>query len=146
MQQVKLRNLKIEDYDNIIKLWKEASLPFKPEGRDSKKMIKNQMEAYQEFFVGAFHGEKLVGLVIGSYDGRMKGWINRLAVDPKYRRRGIAQRLIHSVEKALEKLGATILCALIEVPNEESLDLFQKIGYIVHREVLYVTKRKSNAD
>ncbi|MFQ6073797.1 MAG: GNAT family N-acetyltransferase [Candidatus Bathyarchaeia archaeon] len=127
----------------MIELWKRADLPFKPRGRDSRHMIERQMKAFPEFFIGAFHENELVGVVIGSYDGRMKGWINRLAVDPLYRRRGIAHKLICQVEQALEKRGAAIFCALIEAPNEESVRLFQKMGYVAHKEILYLTKRKS---
>jgi len=140
---VEIRTLTIDRYDAVTELWKRAGLPFKPKGRESKEMMERQMEAFPELFVGAFHQGKLVGVVIGSYDGRMKGWINRLAVDPEYRRRGVAQQLVSTVEKALEKRGATIFCALIETPNESSTSLFQKMGYTVHRDILYVSKRKS---
>lgn len=143
MKQAKIRTLTMEDYDDIVELWKRASLPFKPKGRESKQMMEQQMKAFPKLFIGAFHEGKLVGVVIGSYEGRMKGWINRLAVDPEYRQKGIAQQLVKSVEKALEKHGAAIFCALIEVPNEESLGLFQKMGYAAHQDILYVSKRKS---
>ncbi len=142
-KQIEIRTLTIKDYDALVELWKRANLPFKPRGRDSKRMIERQMRGFPEFFIGAFHEDKLVGVVIGSYDGRMKGWINRLAVDPAYRQQGIAQQLISHVEEALEKHGAAIFCALVETPNEESVRLFQKMGYIAHREILYATKRKS---
>ncbi len=140
---MEIRTLKIEDYNAIIELWKRADLPFKPKGRESTGTMKRQMKAFPEFFIGAFHEGILVGVVIGSYDGRMKGWINRLAIDPKYSRQGIAQQLINKVEKTLEKHDAAIFCALIETPNEDSLSLFQKMGYIAHPDVLYVSKRKS---
>jgi len=143
LKQIETRTLTIEDYNAIIELWMRACLPFKPKGRESKQMMKQQMKAFPEFFIGAFHEGKLVGVVIGSYEGRMKGWINRLAVDPKYRQKGIAQQLVKTVEKALEKHGAAIFCALIEVPNEESLGLFQKMGYVAHQDILYISKRKS---
>ena len=142
-KQIEIRTLTIKDYEAMVELWKRVGLPFKPRGRDTKRMIERQMRALPEFFIGAFHEDKLVGVVIGSYDGRMKGWINRLAVDPAYRRQRIAQQLISHVEEALEKRGAAIFGALIETPNEESVRLFQKMGYITHREILYVTKRKS---
>ncbi len=142
-KQIEIRTLTIKDYEAMVELWKRAGLPFKPRGRDSKRMIEKQMKAFPEFFIGAFHEDKLVGVVIGSYDGRMKGWINRLAVDPAYRQQGIAQQLISHVEEALEKRGAAIFGALIETPNEESVKLFQKMGYIAHREILYITKRKN---
>ena len=142
-KQKEIRTRTIKDYEAMIDLWKRAGLPFKPRGRESKRMIEKQMKAFPEFFIGAFHEDKLVGVVIGSYDGRMKGWINRLAVDPAYRRREIAQQLISHVEEALEKRGAAIFGALIETPNEESVRFFQKMGYMAHREILYVTKRKN---
>ena len=143
MKQIEFRTLTIEDYESMIKLWKRAGLPFKPRGRDSRLMTDMQMKAFPAFLIGAFHQDKLVGVVIGSYDGRLKGWINRLAVDPSYRRRGIAEHLISRAEKALERHGAAIFCALIETPNEESVKLFQKVGYVTHKDVLYVTKRGS---
>ncbi|MGD8505229.1 MAG: GNAT family N-acetyltransferase [Candidatus Bathyarchaeota archaeon] len=143
MKHTEIRTLTIEDYEAIVELWKHAGLPFKPRGRDSKHMIERQMKAFPDFFIGAFHEGELLGVVIGSYDGRMKGWINRLAVDPAYRRRGIAQQLTSHVEEALEKHGSAIFCALIETPNEESVELFQQMGYVAHREIMYVTKRKS---
>ena len=143
MKQIRIQTLTIEDHDAIIELWKRAGLPFKLKGRDSKQMMEKHMKAFPEFFIGAFHEECLVGVVIGSYEGRMKGWINRLAVDIEYRRKGIAQQLISMVEKTLEKYGAAILCALIETPNEESLKLFQGMGYVTHQDILYISKRKS---
>ena len=142
-EQIDVRMLTVEDYEAMVELWKCAGLPFKSKGRESKSMIEKQMSAFPEFFIGAFHENKLVGVVIGSYDGRMKGWINRLAVDPAYRRQDIAQQLISHVEEALEKRGAAIFGALIETPNEESVRFFQKMGYMAHREILYVTKRKN---
>ncbi len=145
LKPTEIRTLTIGDYDAIIDLWKRAGLPFKPKGRDSEKTTEKQMKAFPEFFIGAFQEKKLVGVTIASYDGRMKGWINRLAVDPEYRRRGIAGKLIQTAEKTLENHGATIFCALIEIPNEESLSLFQKMGYTAHRDILYISKRKSEA-
>ncbi len=142
-EQIDIRNLTIGDYESIVELWKRTSLHFKPKGRDSKQMIEKQMKTFPEFFIGAFHEDKIVGVIIGSYDGRMKGWVNRLAVDPAYRRQGIAQQLIKHAEKALEKRGAAIFCALIEAFNKESVELFRKMGYVIHRDTLYVTKRKS---
>ena len=141
--RVDIRTLAIEDYDSMVELWKRADLPFKPRGRERKQMIEKQMAAYPGLFLGAFHEERLVGVVVGSYDGRLKGWINRLAVDPACRRLGIAEQLISRVEEALEKHGAAIFAALIETPNKQSVGLFRKMGYVIHREILYVTKRRS---
>ena len=141
--EITFRKLTIEDYDQMISLWEKVGLPYKPKGRDSREAIKNQIEADPELFLGAFHREKLVGTVIGSYDFRMKGWINRLAVDPEYRGKGIAKRLVMEMEQILKSKGVVVIAALIELPNSASLNLFKKLGYTVHDNIVYVTKRES---
>ena len=144
LAEITFRKLTINDYDQMIGLWKKAGLPYKPKGRDSREAIKRQIEADPELFLGAFHGERLVGTVIGSYDFRMKGWINRLAVDPEYRGKGIAQRLVTEMEQILKSKGAVVIAALIELPNPASINLFKKLGYTVHNNIVYVTKRESD--
>jgi len=139
---MEIRRLTIDDYEDIIKLWECSGLPFKPKGRDSRRAIAKQMKTEPNFFLGAFQGKTLIGTVVGSYDGR-KGCINRLAVDPKHRRRGIAQLLVTRLEKILEKKGATVIFALVEEPNKKSINLFEKLGYLTDRSILYLSKRKS---
>ena len=144
LAEITFRKLTINDYDQMIGLWKKAGLPYKPKGRDSREAIKRQIEADPELFLGVFHGERLVGTVIGSYDSRMKGWINRLAVDPEYRGKGIAQRLVTEMEQILKSKGVVVIAALIELPNPASINLFKKLGYTVHDNIVYVTKRESD--
>jgi len=140
---MEIRRLTISDYEEMVRLWSRAKLPFKPKGRDSKKAIAAQMKANPEFFLGAFENNRLVGTVIISCDLR-KGWINRLAVDPDYRYRGIAKVLIAESEKILRKHGIRIFCALIEDYNAISKKLFKECGYIEHRDIIYFSKRDSN--
>jgi len=140
---MRIRKLTIDDYDEIISLWNRAALPYKPRGRDSKSAVEFQMKKNPSFFFGAFDENRLVGTVIAGYDYR-RGWINRLAVDPNYRRRGVAQKLIAAAEKALKKKGARIICSLIDDCNVASLNLFKKYGYMEHRDVVYLSKRDSD--
>lgn len=140
---MEIRKLTICDYEEMVRLWSRAKLPFKPKGRDSKKAIAAQMKANPEFFLGAFENNRLVGTVIISCDSR-KGWINRLAVDPDYRYRGIAKVLIAESEKTLRKYGIRIFCALIEDYNTVSKKLFKECGYVEHRDIIYFSKRDSN--
>jgi len=140
---MEIKRLTINDYEKLVNLWLRAELPFKPKGRDSRKAIETQMQANQDFFLGAFDGDRLIGAVIVSSDMR-KGWINRLAVDPDYKRRGIAKALIAEAEKTLRKRGIQIFCALIEDYNKESRELFKKCGYVEHHDILYFSKRDSD--
>jgi predicted N-acetyltransferase YhbS len=139
---MEIRKITINNYEEIVKLWSKAELPFKPKGRDSKEAIAAQMKANPEFFLGAFENNRLIGTIIISCDMR-KGWINRLAVDPAYKRRGIAKALIAESEKILKKQGVKIICALIEDYNVASKELFKRCGYVEHRDIVYFSKRDS---
>jgi len=140
---MRIRKLTVNDYDEIISLWKRAGLPHKPKGRDSKSDIEFQMRKNPSFFLGAYDENRLVGTVLASYDYR-RGWINRLAVDPKYRRTGVARKLVAAAEEVLRKKGARIICALVEDCNAASLSLFKKCGYVEHRNDVYFSKRDSD--
>jgi len=140
---MEIRKLTIDQYEELVNLWRRAGLPFKQKGRDSKEAIARQMNANPEFFLGAFENGRLVGAVIVSSDGR-KGWINRLAVDPDFRRRGVASTLVAEAERVLRKHGIRIFCALIEDGNEASKRLFKKCGYVEHHDIIYFSKRESN--
>jgi ribosomal protein S18 acetylase RimI-like enzyme len=140
---VKIRSLTISDYDQIVALWRRAGLPFRPQGRDDKEAIKAQMRTNPGFFLGAFVGRTLIGVVVVTCDGR-KGWINRLAVDPDYRRKGVATALAAEAEKTLRRHGMRIFCALIDGDNTKSIRLFEKCGYVEHRDIVYFSKRDSD--
>ena len=124
---MEIRTLTIADYEEVIRLWSRANLPFKPSGRDSELAIETQMSANPDFFLGAFEGGHLVGTAVLSSDMR-KGWINRLAVDPNCRGRGVAKVLVDESEKTFRKHGLRIFCSLIEDSNRASKELFEKCG------------------
>lgn len=137
-----IRRLTIADYAELTKLWKRSGLPYKPRGRDSRVHLAKEISANPDFFIGAFDRNLLVGSIIASHDGR-KGWLNRVAVDPDYRRQGLAMRLTLAGEKALRRRGIRIFGLLIHSYNRASLRLAQKMGYRVHRDIFYLTKRDS---
>lgn len=143
VNHMRICRLTIDDYDDIVQLWKRTSLPYKAEGRDSRSAIEVQMKKYPSFFLGAYDKDMLVGIAVASYDYR-RGWINRLAVDPKCRRRGIARKLITAAEKALRRKGAKVFSAHIEDGNTASLNLFKRCGYVEHRDVIYLSKREND--
>jgi ribosomal protein S18 acetylase RimI-like enzyme len=139
---MEIRRLSIADYDSIIKLWEEADLPCKPNGRDSRMRMSEHMLEDSDLFIGAFQDKRLVGVVIGSFDGR-KGYVNRLAVSPGTRRLGIARKLLEACENALRERGADVMSTLIEVPNHPSVELFKRCGYVQHEDIVYLSKRDS---
>lgn len=145
----RIRKLTIDDYDELIALWKRSDLSYRPIGRDSREAMTPEMERHETFFLGMFDpaggGEKMIGSILGSSDGR-KGWINRLAIDPDYRGKGLAALLIEECEKRLYALGIKVIAALIEGDNKSSESAFSKVGYSYWDDIKYYSKRFSDDD
>ena len=140
-----LRKLTPSDYDDLIALWKRCGLPYRPEGRDTREAIAGQMQRPDTFFRGMFDRDMLIGSVIGDSSGR-KGWINRLAVHPDYRGKGLAAVLIKECEEFFKGLGLKVIGALIEEDNESSFSAFRKSGYAPAKNIIYWTKKASDKD
>ncbi len=125
---IRIRRLQLADYPAIIEIFEVCGLTPRVRGRDSRKSLGKQLRSRSNVYLGAFDGPRLVGTVLATHDTR-KGWINRLAVLPGYRRRGIAQRLVRAAERGLRSHGLEIFAALIEEDNAASQALFSKLGY-----------------
>lgn len=141
-QDVHIRRLNADDYHRMAEIWSEAGLPFRPNGRDGQARVQAEMQGDSAIFLGAEIDGELVAVVLGTHDGR-KGWINRLAVLPEYRKRGIAKALTLEVERRLNDAGILIVTCLIEGDNPASEAFFQSLGYIGHPDITYYSKRKS---
>lgn len=146
MGRGRIRELGTDDYDHLLALWHRAGLhSIKPNGRDSREAIARQLESGALAILGLEVDQRLVGAVMTSHDSR-KGWINRLAVDPDFRRRGYGLRLVDAAEEALRTQGMSVIAALVQGHNNASLALFQKAGYCeIDPRIHYLSKRDSDA-
>ena len=135
-----LRRLTSDDHAAILALWQRAGLhSIRPEGRDSRSEFEKQFAGGQ-IAIGLEEAGQLIGVVIATHDTR-KGWINRLAIDPQYQRKGYGEQLVHAAEEVLHAAGMHLLAAFIEEGNTASLALFEKLGYLAHPKIVYVSKR-----
>lgn len=139
-----IRELTIDDYDDLLALWRRAELhSLKPWGRDSREALARQLDSGVQTILGLERDGSLVAGVVATHDSR-KGWINRLVVDPEYRRKGYGTMLIAAAEAVLREQGITVIAALVESHNAASLALFQKMGYVdAGRRIHYLSKRES---
>ncbi len=141
MKQAMIRSLVGEDPENVLKLWRESGLPHRPKGRDLPAALGKEFAANEDLALGAYLDAELVGTVLATDDGR-KGWINRLAVAPPHRRKGIGSLLLRKAEDALHGRGRRIVAALVENWNVDSVAFFQAKGYRLHEDIQYLSKRE----
>jgi ribosomal protein S18 acetylase RimI-like enzyme len=131
-----------KDYAAVLTLWREGDLPYRPRGRDSKKNILWQLQQPTSLYFIAEENGTAVGVIFGTHDGR-KGWINRLVVTPTHRKQGIARRLVEEIERQLAARGLDIVACLIEEWNTTSIQVFERLGYTKHDDIIYYSKRKT---
>ena len=138
---IKIMQYKPGDYSTLTDIWQQSGLPFKPLGRDNIEKIEKEVKLNCNRFLFAVADGKYIGSVLVTHDGR-KGWINRVAVLPLFRNKGIARMLVEAAESWLDKEGIGIVACMIEAYNEESFEVLKKLGYIPFDGIQYLTKRK----
>ena len=102
---------------------------------EALKYLEQALDDQSSLVLGAYWDGKLVGIahaVITNIpllkNGRM-GLLKELYVMPRYRRRGIASKLIEETKTALDEAGVLILAAEFPALNEVALSFYSKHGF-----------------
>ena len=111
MSDFLLRECRSEDVEAVLDLWQKADAT--PGITDNADDLRRAVTESQATVLLAEAEGRIVGSIIGAFDG-WRGNIYRMAVHPKYRRRGIARALVSEVEKRLARQGAKRITALVE--------------------------------
>ncbi|MBI5354617.1 MAG: GNAT family N-acetyltransferase [Chloroflexi bacterium] len=75
----------------------------------------------------AVEDDQMVGFVAGDPHPRDGwGWIATIAVDQRFRRRGIGRALLHACE---EKLGVIKSRLTVRISNQGAISMYEKDGY-----------------
>ena len=95
----------------------------------SRSMFASELAKSSSVCLGAFDGERLIGYVINSR--YVDAWhIMNVAVDPEYRRRGIATRLLENVFESTrddQRRGYTLE---VRVSNDRAISLYKQLGFV----------------
>ncbi len=89
---------------------------------------------------------ELVALVLGSRVSSESGHITQICVHPRYRRRGLARKLLSVAAFHFMRLGAAEISLTVTEANSEAIDLYRSEGYVcAHRFDAAVWQRASMA-
>ena len=131
---MQIRVFQESDEPAVIALWKQVFAYPEPRN-DPATSIRRKLAAQRNLFFVAVDGEgKLVGTVMGGYDGH-RGWIYSLAVDPAHHRQKVGTALMRHVEKALTDHGAPKINLQVFPTNSGAIAFYEKLGYRVEERI-----------
>ena len=124
---VRIRQFHLGDYDSVAALWALAegmSVPRRDE-------VERKLERDPHLFLVAeddSHPRSVIGVAIGSYDGR-RGWIFRLAVAVPHRREGVGRELVRELERRFLQMGVERIRVLTLSDNTSARRFWEGLGY-----------------
>ncbi len=128
----------LSHFDQAMELWR-ASEGVRLKSVDSRETIGRFLERNPGLSYVAVDGDKVIGAVLCSHDGRI-GYLTHLAVDPEYRRQGIGRSLVGRCLYALMSVGIS-QCALMMLEEDQNASgFFDKIAVAERVEMLMMKK------
>ncbi|MGZ6346251.1 MAG: GNAT family N-acetyltransferase, partial [Anaerolineales bacterium] len=82
-----------------------------------------------DLFLIAEIGSKMIGTVLGGFDGR-RGMVYHLAVSKEYRRQGVGEALMGELERRLKTKGCIRCYLLVTTENENAVQFYEKRGWL----------------
>ena len=125
---IKIEDLSIQLLDQLCEIEKQC---FEQEAF-TKQQLAYLVADYSTIGLTALVNGEIVGFAIGRVDiGRNEqfGHIVTVDVTPAYRRKGIAQKLLHKLETILSERGIKECRLEVREDNVAALNLYQRLGY-----------------
>jgi len=124
--EITLRDCHPDDVSDVLQLWAHSGAV--PGSTDSLVALRTRLLRDRELFLLAVNGGRIIGAIIGGWDG-WRGNLYRLVVHPEYRRRGVATQLVAEIERRLRAMGARRVYALALDEEPGALALWRRAGY-----------------
>lgn len=115
------------DLERVLELWSLAGDGIQLSSSDQPAELRVKLQRDADLFLVVRQDERLIGTVLGGFDGR-RGMIYHLAVDPEFRRRGVGRALMDELELRLAAKGCLKYYLLVTNDNEEAQAFYQDLG------------------
>ena len=95
---------------------------------ETREGLLHKLEHYPELFIVAVEDDRIVGSVVGGYDGR-RGWANKVAVDPVMQGSGLGRQLMNELEDRLRAIGCQKLNLMVARSNAHVQHFYERLGF-----------------
>jgi predicted N-acetyltransferase YhbS len=133
LENMKIRPLEKEDLEAIVEI-DERVLGENRRSYWERKLELMNNKASQVSLVAEMEG-KVVGFILGDVSGwefgvpDTIGWIDTIAIDPIYQKRGLATALANEVIKNLKAIGVRAVYTLVSWNDWDLLQFFHAMGF-----------------
>ena len=134
-----IRNLFIEDYDQLYNLWAKIPGIGLRSLDDSRDGIKKFLERNPTTNFVSTIDNKLVGSILCGHDGR-RAYIYHTCVDPNYRGLGIGQKLVNKVISSLKGEGINKVSLVAFKENDIGNNFWGNIDFEKRVDLNYYNK------
>lgn len=136
---MKIRKMKIEDYEAVYQLWLSCKGMGLNTVDDSQDGIEKFLRRNPDTCFVAERDDEIVGVIMAGSDGR-RGYIYHTAVSPDQRRQGIASKLVDAVMTAFKNIGITKVALVVFDRNANGNAFWEKSGFTVREDLVYRNK------
>ncbi len=126
--RLQIRAFRPDDQQKVIRLWEKCAL-VAPQN-DPAADIACKLKVQPDLFLVGLLDRDIVATVMAGYEGH-RGWVNYLAVDPRFRRQGIGRQMMEAVEARLQGLNCPKINLQVRESNKEVITFYRRLGYAV---------------
>ena len=130
------------DYPAVLAIWETAGPGLHVGRSDTPQEIVKKLERDPDLFLVAEVEGKIIGTVLGGFDGR-RGMVYHLGVLPEYHRSGIGRALMQDLEHRLQAKGC-LKCYLVVVEDNEAAHFYEACGWQVQDLKLFAKEFSSS--
>ena len=123
---MEIREMKIEDYDQVYSLWEDTDIILKKS--DEKQEIDRMIKRNPYTCLVGEKDNEIISAVMGGFDGR-RGYIHHLAVKPELQGKGLGREMMEEVVKRFKDLKVIKVHLFVEENNIDVKDFYRNIGF-----------------
>lgn len=142
MNGIEIREMRIEDYDFVIKLWADTEGIGLSEA-DSRENITIYLQRNPGLSFIAQKNSEVVGAILCGHDGR-RGYLHHLAVKKDYRLKGLGKELVQNCLLRLKVAGIDKCHIFVFQENKEGMKFWDSNGWQIRHDLHIMSKPTLN--
>ncbi len=133
---MEIRNMQLDDYDNVYALWLSCPGMGLNNLDDSREGIAKYLARNPDTCFVAVEQGNIIGAILTGHDGR-RGYISHTAVSPAHQRQGIGKQLIENALNALKAQGINKANLVVFAHNDKGNAFWEKMGFTQRPDLIY---------